>query len=44
VVNESGDVDVTKLHRCCCKQIGMSTPVTNVAAAILKIAMKLLRI
>jgi hypothetical protein len=43
VVNESGDVDVTKLHRCC-KQISTSTPVTNVAAAILKIAMKLLRI
>ncbi len=43
LADQSGHVDITKLHRCC-KQISTSTPVTIVAAAILKIAMKLLRI
>jgi small subunit ribosomal protein S21 len=43
VINESGHVDVTRLHRSR-KQISMSTPAANVTAATLKIAMKLLRI
>jgi small subunit ribosomal protein S21 len=42
-VNESGHVDIANLHRRC-KQISAPTSVTNVAAGILKIAMKVLRL